>query len=181
MPPVLFSSRRVIALCVFVFLLCGCRSRQKKLAVQQTDEDGATLATMIFMGDTKSAPQLLKGFHTIEEGGWRWTTGKFAVALRPPRNAAVRGAILHLKFALPEAVLAKLQKVTLTAAVGGTPLPPETYTKSGDFDYAREVDRNLLGTDAVNVEFTLDKFLPAGMIEQRELGVIATSVGFEAK
>jgi hypothetical protein len=27
----------------------------------------------------------------------------------------------------------------------------------------------------------LDKFLPAGTVETRELGVIGTSVGFEAK
>ena len=50
-----------------------------------------------------------------------------------------------------------------------------------ELEYTRDVDRKLLVGDAVNVEFTLDKFLPAGAIEQRELGVIATSVGFEAK
>src|SRR4051794_31159365 len=107
MLPFSFSRRRAIALGLFLMLLSGCRSRQKKLAVQQTDEDSATLATVIFMGDAKSAPQLLKGFHTIEESSWRWTMGKFAVALRPPRNAVVRGAVLHFKFVLPEAVLAK--------------------------------------------------------------------------
>ena len=107
--------------------------------------------------------------------------GQFTVALRPPRNAALKGATLHLKFTIPEAVVAKLKTMSLSASVNGTALSPETYTQPGEFDYSRDVDPKLLTGDAVNVDFTLDKFLPAGMVETRELGVIATSVGFEAK
>lgn len=170
-----------MALGVCLLLLSGCKHRERKIQVQ-TDEESATLASVVQMGDAKAAPQLLKGFHNIEENSWRWTMGQFAVALRPPRNGAIRGAVLHFKFVLPEAVLAKINnKMSLSAAVNGSPLAPETYTKPGEYDYARDVDAKLLAGDAVNVEFTMDKFLPAGMIEQRELGVIATSVGFEAK
>ena len=172
--------RPAIALGVCLLLLAGCKHREKKIQAQ-TDEDGATLASVVGMGDAKTASQLLKGFHNVEESSWRWTMGQFAVALRPPRNAVARGAVLHFKFVLPEAVLAKVPKMSLSAAINGTPLPPETYTTSGEMDYTRAVDGKLLAGDAVNVEFTLDKFIPAGMIEQRELGVIATSVGFEAK
>jgi len=176
-----FLSRRAMTLGLCLLLLAGCRQREKKIRIQQTDEDSATLASVIHMGDAKAAPQLLKGFHSIEENSWRWTTGQFAVALRPPRNAAIRGAVLRLKFVLPDAVLSKVKKVSLSAAVNGTSLPPETYEKSGELEYTRDVDGKLLSGEAVNVEFTLDKFLPAGEIEQRELGVIASSVGFEAK
>ena len=181
MLPDCFLGRRAMTLGVCLLLLGGCRQREKKIRIQQTDEDSATLASVIHMSDAKAAPQLLKGFHSIEENAWRWTMGQFAVALRPPRNAAIRGAVLRLKFVVPEPVLAKLKKISLTAAVNGTSLPAETYTKSGEFEYTRDVDAKLLSGEAVNVEFTLDKFLPAGEIEQRELGVIVSSVGFEAK
>ena len=181
MLPDSFLSRRAVILGVSLLLLSGCKHREKTIAVQQTDEDSATLATMVHMGDPKTAPQLLKGFYNIEENTWRWTMGKFAVALRPPRNAAVRGAVLHLKFVFPEAVQSKLKSVSLSATVNGNPLDAEAYTKPGEQEYVREVDRKLLAGDAVNVEFTLDKFLAAGTVEQRELGVIATSAGFEAK
>src|SRR5881409_1347371 len=108
-----FSSRRRAALLVGVCLLAGgCKRRDKKIHVQQTDEDSATLASVIHMGDPKAAPQLLKGFYNIEENAWRWTMGRFAVALRPPRNASIRGATLHLKFVIPEAVLSKIKSTT---------------------------------------------------------------------
>src|SRR5262245_59471694 len=78
-----------VFLLVTSLLVSGCKRRERKIRVQQTDEDTATLASMIHMGDPKVAPQLLKGFYNIEENAWRWTMGKFAVALRPPRNASI--------------------------------------------------------------------------------------------
>jgi hypothetical protein len=173
-------SRRSATHLVVCLLVTGCK-RRRKIRVEQTEEDSVTMASVIRMSDPRAAPQLLKGFYGIEEKSWRWTMGQFAVALRPPRNAALNGAVLHFKFALPEAVLAKVKTVSLSASVNGAPLSRETYTQPGDFDYSRDVDAKLLAGDAVNVEFTLDKFLPAGSVETRELGVIATSVGFEAK
>ena len=159
--------------------------------MQQTDEDTlipaptasvpAQMVSVIRMGDPKAQPQLLHGFYNIESNTWRWTMGKFGVALRPPRNSSVRGAILHLKFVLPESVLSKIKTTSISAKVDGVPLARETYTQPGEFDYSREVNANLLSGDMVNVEFSMDKFLPAGMVELRELGVIATSVGFEVK
>ena len=139
-----FLSRRAIMLGVCLTLLCGCRRGDKKLAVEQTDEDSATLATVVYMGDSKTAPQLLKGFHNMEENTWRWTMGQFAVALRPPRNSPVRGAILHLKFVFPEAVQGKLKSISLNATVNGNPLGAEAFTAAGEHEYTREVDRKLL-------------------------------------
>jgi len=179
-----YSSRRqAVALGVFLLSLAapGCRRRDKKIRVQQTDEDMPTLASVIQMGDPKAESQLLNGFYNIESNTWRWTMGKFAVALRPPRNASVKGATLHLKFVLPEAVLSKIKTTSISAKVGTVTLSPETYTQPGEFDYSREVDPKLLSGEVVNVEFNMDKFLTAGMVESRELGVIATSIGFEAK
>ena len=171
----------VAALAVCLVLLGGCKGRQRRVAVQQTDEESGALSSVLYMADPKAAPQLLKGFHSVEGNAWRWTTGSFAVALKPPRNAAVRGATLRLKFAVPDAVISTTKKLTLSCSVNGTPLQPETYTQAGEYEYVREVDPKLLAADAVNVEFALDKFIPAGTLESRELGVIASSVAFEAK
>lgn len=174
-------SRRVAAGLGVCLLLSGCKHRERRVRVEQTEEEGAALASVIRTGDPRVAPQLLKGFYPIEENSWRWTMGQFSVALRPPRNAATKGATLHFKFTLPEAVISHVKAITVSASVAGTALPPETYTKAGEFDYARDVDAKLLAGDSVTVEFALDKFIPAGVVEQRELGVIATSAGFAAK
>jgi hypothetical protein len=177
---VLLSRRLALALMVCL-LPAGCKHREKKIRVQQTDEDSAALASVIHMADPKAAPQLMNGFYSVEQGTWRWTMGKFALALRPPRGAAVKGATLHLRFTIVAASIERLKTISLSATVNSTPLSPETYTQPGAYDYSREVDARLLAGDSVNVEFALDKFLPAGAIETRELGVIVTSAGLEAK
>lgn len=174
-------SRRAAAAALLGFAASACKRRERKIRVQQTEEDAAVLNSVARMGDPRAAPQLLKGFYAIENNSWRWTAGTFAVALRPPRNAMLNGATLHFRFALPEAILSKVKSVTLSASVNGTALAPETYTKTGEFDYSRDVDAKLLAGEAVNVEFRMDHFVPAGAIEDRELGLIASSAGLEPK
>jgi hypothetical protein len=181
--PKMKVSMRHAACCALVaglVLVGGCK-RQRKPPVARTDESGATLASFVHMADPKAAPQLLKGFHPIEQNAWRWTAGSFSVVLHPPVQAAEKGAVLNLKFAVPDPVIAKLKAVSLTASINGQPLGPETYTQPGEFTYSREVPAKLAFGDAVNIDFTLDKYLPPGDVDQRELGVIVTSVGLETK
>src|SRR5438874_7024822 len=122
--PGLWTRRRAV-LGVCLLPVAACR-RRKRAGVAVTDEDGATLASVIFMADPKTAPQLLKGFHAVESNAWRWTMGHFAVALRPPRNSAARGARLRLKFSVADALIARSKQVALSATVAGSPLAPET-------------------------------------------------------
>src|SRR5207245_2338305 len=144
------NSAVALCRCLLSVAATGCRRRDKKIRVQQTDEDTATLASVIHMGDPKAESQLLNGFFNIESNTWRWTMGKFTVALRPPRNAGVKGATLHLKFVLPEAVLSKIKTTSISAKVGSVALSPETYTQPGEFDYSREVDPKLLAGEVVH-------------------------------
>ncbi len=158
----------------------GC-NRHRKVRVQTTEEETPQLATVVHVADPRSATQLVSGFYDIEQNSWRWTAGKFSVVLRPPRGAAEKGAVLQLKFSIPDPVISNLKTVSLSAAVQGKPLPPESYTQSGEFTYARDIAPGVLTTDSVKVDFSLSKFLPAGQVDQRELGVVVTSVGFESK
>jgi hypothetical protein len=156
----------------------GCKRKRRKA---NTDEQPAGLATMVNAADPRTSVQLLRGFHGLEQNAWRWTAGEFAVTLKPPAGAAQKGATLELKFVIPGAVIGKLKSMTLTAAVNGQKLPPETYTKEGEYTFTRDVPASALQQEAVNVDFTLDKFLPATADDMRDLGVIMTMVGFEAK
>jgi len=82
---------------------------------------------------------------------------------------------------VPDPIIARLKTVSLSATVGGAKLAPETYTQSGEFTYTREVPATVLGGEAVKVDFALDKSLPPGEVDQRELGVVVSSVGLEPK
>jgi hypothetical protein len=160
-------------------LLAGCKNKDRTRA--QTEEEAPRMATMLTMSDPRAPTQLLLGFYSLESGGWRWTAGHFTVILRPPRDAAQVGATLKLKFSLPQAVIDHVASTSVTGSVAGIAFPPETYTKAGDYEYVREIPAAAFTSDSVKVEFALSKFLAAGTVEGRELGVIATAVGFEHK
>lgn len=175
--------RRLIIVMVLVSTVAtfnGCKRRKREQA-DYIDEGGGQLASLVQTSNPRTSIQLLKGFHDVENNAWRWTAGKFSVMLRPPGEAAKKGATLNLKFVLPETILAKLHDVTITASIGGKPLDAQTYKQAGPQEYKRPVPAAMLAGEAVTVDFALDKFIPAGTMDLRELGVIAASIGLEVQ
>jgi hypothetical protein len=158
----------------------SCTLHREKQRVTE-EEAQPRLAMIVRVADPGTASQLLGGFYEIEHDAWRWTAGKFSVRLRTPRQAATKGATLRLNFSLPEAVIAKLKPVSLAAAVNGIALGRETYRQAGEFTYSRDVPAKLFTQDPAQVDFSLDKILPATPADKRTLGIIVTSVGFEPK
>src|SRR5262249_18490055 len=140
-----FSTRRVAsAALIAIFAFAGPACKRRKVKVGATEEEAPRMASLIHMGDPKSANQLVAGFYDIEQNAWRWVQKRFSVVLRPPLNAPQKGATLSLKFAIPDVVIGKLQSVTVSTSVNGNALPPETYSKAGEFTYARDVTPNML-------------------------------------
>jgi hypothetical protein len=140
----------------------------------------AGLRSVVAVGDPRSTEQLTRGFHALEEGNWRWTEGRFAVTLRPPLNPE-RGAYLFAKISVPESVIQGVGPVRLAANCNGTAVDGETYTKPGEYTYRREIPAAALQKDEVLVAFALDKFLAAGQVEGRELGLIVSVIGLESR
>jgi hypothetical protein len=169
-----------IFVAVLLFPACGCRkSRRQKVEV--VEEDKAELASVVQMANQQYAVQLVRGFHDLEQGSWRWTMGQFSITLRVPAGAAERGARLELKLNVPEPVIAKVGATRLSATISGSAVEPETYSKPGEYTYSRDVPAAALRSEAATVDFSLDKFIAAGVVEQRELGVIVVSAGLLAK
>jgi hypothetical protein len=157
----------------------GCKRKPQERASEP--EPSAVLLSVANMGDPAAVVQLASGFFELEANTWRWTAGKFTVVLRPPEGAAERGARLELHFNLPPVVVDKIGPVTVSATVAGAGLPPETYAKTGDYVYTRDVDAAALRGSAVTIHFATDKVLPPAGVESRELALVATSVGLVAK
>jgi len=103
------------------------------------------------------------------------------VTLSPPPKASERGARLVLRLMVPEPVIQKLTSMKLSASLDGVALAEETYTKAGQYVYSQDVPAQALAKRVVTVDFALDKFLPPGEADQRELGLVVTAVGLEAK
>jgi hypothetical protein len=167
---------RTVFLLAAAFWLVGC-SQSEPEAPAPAAEQASGLASVIQVANPESASQLVKGFHAVEQNAWRWTEKQFSVLLKPP--APGKPATLQLKFALPDALLKKLQAITLTATVGGVALPSETYAQPGAQVYAQSVPANALAGESVQVDFTLDKALGPDENDRRELGLVVSAVGLE--
>lgn len=117
---------------------------------------------------------LLQGWHSVEEGGWRWTDRRFSVLLRP-KNPDAR--TLRLSVAVLDIMLHNRRSLTLSAKVNGVPLPPETFTRTGRCVYTRVLPDAAGARGEYLVEFELDGAIPPAGLEERELGLIVSSVG----
>ncbi|MSV30163.1 MAG: hypothetical protein EXQ52_15675 [Bryobacterales bacterium] len=170
-----------LAIVASAFCLFAASCGMNKTPAVATDESGGVMASMIHTADPAVARQLIAGWHPVEHNAWRWTAGTFSVALRPPPGGSEKGAVLTLKFSIPEPVFAQLKGITLSADIQGSKLPPEKYNEAGGHSYEREVDAKLLNGESVTVNFSLDKFLPPGAADRRELGLVVSAVGFESK
>ncbi len=160
----------------------GCRGKHSTNSVQNEEPAAAPkVLSSLKMSDPSAAQQLVKGFYGLEGGSWRWTAREFTAMLKTPVAAAQRGAALTFSFTIPDVVIQKLSKVTLTASVGGTKLKSETYSKPGSYTLTADIPGDQLGKDTVLVDFALDKSMPAGSADTRDLGIIATGVGLETK
>lgn len=175
------STSVVLLAAALIVCAAGCKRKSQKVQMDATEEAGAAMATTIHVADPNASVQLIKGFHDVEQNAWRWTMKKFSVTLRPPAGAAQRGAMLRVQFAVPDPVIAMFKSVTLSASVEGVPLHSQTYSTTGDQVYAQEVPAKALSSEAVVVDFTLDKAIPPGDTDKRELGIVVSTIGFEVK
>lgn len=168
--------RRLKAVAVLAATLAvvpACRPRDK-IRLEPTEEQ-LKLKSAVHMADPEIAQQLISGFYPVEQNSWRWTMGRFAVMLKPP-PAVATAARLTVRLSVPEAVLHKTGPITLSASLNGTKLGVKTWSTPGEYTFQVPVPAAALGTDPVTVDFTLDKFLAAGSVETRELGLIVSSV-----
>ena len=174
-------NRRAAAFLLIIALGTAACRRKETVKVEQTDEEGPRMASLVHTGDPKSETQLVNGFYGIEQNAWRWVAPRFSVVLRPPAGAAQRGATLNVEVAIPDPVIAQLKTISLSANIGGTALSPESYTQPGSYTYTRDVAPALLAGEAVRIDFQTDKSLPPGTTDKRELAIVVRSVGLDAK
>jgi hypothetical protein len=175
-----------LAACLILLLIAltpACRIHKKGPHAQtgQPAEDDGQLVSVINMNDPRAAIQLTRGFHSLENNNWRWTMKSFEATLRPPAAAAKNGATLQLKFTIPQVMFSRVGAMTIDARIKGVDLGPQTYPAAGDYLYTRDVPATALSGDAVAIDFQVDKGLPPGEQETRELAIIVTTLGLLPK
>jgi hypothetical protein len=168
-----------VAMALCLLAESGCKSRRRQ-RVEVVVEEEAGLSSKISMSSPHAGVQLIKGFHD-PEGIWRWTQGKFVFTLKVPPGATRKGGTLTLQVTVPEVLMKLVPATTLSCAVAGQNLEPETFSKVGEYFVKRDVPASALSTEAATFDCALSKFIASGVLEERELGVIATSANLESK
>ena len=136
-------------------------------------------ASTINVANPATVSQLVAGFYDLEDGKWRWTAKKFIVSLAPPGDADDKGAKLLLQFYLPETQIQALGPMTLSADVDSHVLAPETYSKGGQYTYARDVPTDSLRSNLVPILFRFDKAVAPSTADSRELASIVSNVSLQ--
>ena len=176
-------------LAIVLIAATGCADRVRPPAKQAemiSNSDVAQIqpavqAQSFNMREIDTSGQLAGGVYGIENKQWRWTAGDFSVVLATPRGASTRGATLVFTFYLPDVILSRTGPISLTASVNETEVGMKTYGTGGPQRFSAIVPAELLKESPVAVDFHLDGYVPAGILETRELGVIADAVGLESK
>src|SRR5262249_19678800 len=131
--------------------------------------------------DRLSTVALLDGWHAAEGTGWRWTSQTFAAQMRWLGSSFPTAVTLNLF--LPESLIEFAKRndrsVTLSAEVNGRPLEPEMYQRSGNQAYFRALPELAGRTTELLFRFSLSCALPPDDDDQRERGVIVTSLSVD--
>ena len=115
---------------------------------------------------------LLRGWHAMEAGDYRWTERQFSVRLETPRP--VPCVSLSLDFFLPKEHLARLGPVTLHVKLNGHALPPQTFARPGEQRYSQRLPEGVVPGAVAELEFTLDKVATPLPTDRRELGLVVS-------
>jgi hypothetical protein len=143
------------------------------------DSGGAPVETAksyLKMGDIRSRPQLISGWYSIEDGGWRWMAKQAKAVLRVPAKAPSMFA-MQLFFP-PDYQKRAGGPVTVSVLIDGKPFAVETYSQPGGYRLERPVPGGVLSAPASKVEINLSRSIPATDADRRELGAVVQEFGF---
>lgn len=111
--------------------------------------------------------ELLEGWHSPEDSGWRWTGQRFAARIRLAAGNANRK--LRMKVYVPEG----FAPLSLTSSTGGS----ATFETTGYHEFTDCVGGTAEG--AATVRFALSKALPGDAADNRERGIIVYTLEIE--
>lgn len=175
----LMPSRKLAIVISMCGWLCACKSSDP-IRTQATAEESRQLATTIRAGDPNVGSQFLSGVGSIEASAWRWANPHFAVALGVPPGADKNGATLTLAFNLPDVSIKNLKELTVSGKAGDLALEPQTYNTAGAQTYKRDLPASVFKSDALQVQFDVDKFLQSD-VDKRKLSLVVTAVQLDPK
>jgi hypothetical protein len=143
---------------------------------QENDERAFCLLRSRHLTDPGLTARLLKGWHVLEQGKWRWTERRFSAELAVP-DMTSGAALLELRFVYSECAMPREGPLRLRASLDGLSLPEAHYSTTGEYLYRATVPADRLQARTAIVEFELNHALPPDAADLRERGIIVSNIG----
>jgi hypothetical protein len=165
----------------------GCADLMRRRNPQPemiSNEDVAQIQPVVHshsftMRNADATRQLAAGIYGVENSDWRWTAGEFSIVLATPRGDSTRGADFVFEFYIPDTIMRRTGPVTLTAYLNQAAIGATTYTAAGAQRFSAMTPPELIKQSPVVIDFHLDRNVPRGVLDTRELGVVALTVSLE--
>ena len=126
--------------------------------------------------DVRARPQLLSGWHAIEDGAFRWTEREARAVLLAPQDSP---ADFELRLFFPENHMRRAGgPVIVSVLIEGALFAQETYDRPGPYTLRRPVPPGTLAGPSVNVTLRVDRAVPPSDTDKRELGAVVQGFGF---
>ncbi len=109
--------------------------------------------------------KLLEGWHPLEQTSFRWTERRFSVELKRPPLVNLSTFRFDFRLTFPGPVI-------LNVKVNGIDLPGATYSAEGEHSYSAKLPRQALKNTSIRIDFEVDKCLPSGALDERELALL---------
>jgi SAM-dependent methyltransferase len=144
----------------------------------RTDRDERIFCLLRSRYDRLATVTLLEGWHAPEGSGWRWTSRVFEARVRWGGKSLPR--LLTLNIFLPEPLIAFARQqgvpLTLSAELNGRPLALERYLSPGAQAFTRALPASSCRAPDLVFRFSLNCALPPDAGDERERGLIVTSL-----
>lgn len=148
------------AICDFMTTGCTKGSEPGRL-----DRDERAFCLLESQRCPRYSVHLLEGWHQLENESFRWTAGRFSIEIKRPH--LIKFSTLRFNFRVPSP-----GPVTLSAHVNGSPSSPVTFHEEGEHSYTIQMPAEAQQSAPIRIDFALDKCLPAGAQDERELGLL---------
>jgi hypothetical protein len=143
------------------------------------DVPALTPLSSFSVGDLRARPQLLSGWYGVEEGSWRWMAREAEVALAPPADGPL---VFEMQLYLPPGHMARAGgSVTVSILAGGQLLGAHPYTEPGSYSLVEPLPRELVSHPLTKLTIRLNRAVPPGKGDRRELGLVVQRLGLAAK
>ena len=158
-------------------LLLGCRG---DVAVsppeQRTPYEPPASGPFVRMNQPDAEKYFVSGIYTLEANAWRWAGRRAELRLHLNRTDNLKYV---MKFAVPQAVIARNGPVWLEIFLNSQKWERLRYEKDGVYEFEKPAPAQMLKPQADNiVAIEIDKPLPAGS-RGPELGFILVHAGFQ--